>query len=86
MLDADNPARTRRVFFVASYAAGCIVGAVMSFGTVGSLLLVCAVKVVISVSFLFNRGKATSRFPTSAWVGDEHYELDAPVLKTSWSD
>lgn len=88
IFDADNPSRNRRVFFVASYAAGCIIGSVMSLGTVGSLLLVCAIKVVISVSFLLNRGKAASRFPASATDGprDEQYELETTVLKSSWSD
>ena len=86
IFDADNPARNRRVFFVASYAAGCIIGATMTFGTVGSLLLVCAIKLAISVSFLLNRGKATSRFPAVATTGVEHYELDTPVVKASWSD
>lgn len=57
------------MFFVASCAAGCIIGAVMSFGTVGSLLLACAIKMVISVSFLLNRGKAASRFPAMATGG-----------------
>jgi uncharacterized membrane protein YoaK (UPF0700 family) len=86
IFDADNPARNRRVFFGPSYAAGCIVGATMAFGTVGSLLIVYAIKLAIGASFLLNRGKAASRFPTVARAGEEHYELDAPVVKASWSD
>ena len=74
------------MFFVGSYVVGCIIGATMSFGTVGSLLFVCAIKLVISVSFLLNRGKARSRFPALATAGDERYELDTPVVKNSWSD
>jgi hypothetical protein len=57
----------------------------MSFGTVGSLLSVCAIKLVISVSFLLNRGKS-SRFPAATTAGDERYELDTPTVKASWSD
>jgi hypothetical protein len=86
IFEVDNSARNRRVLFVASYAAGCIIGATMTFGTVGSLLLVCAIKLAISVSFLLNRGKITSRFPVAATEQEEHYELDTPVVKASWSD
>lgn len=86
ILGADNPARNRRLLFVGSYVIGCIVGAAMSFGTVGSLLFVCAIKLVIGISFLLNRGKAASRFPALAPAGEEHHELDTPVVKASWSD
>ena len=59
----------------------------MTFGTVGSLLFVCAIKLVISVSFLLNRGRAASRFPALATAWEEHHELDTPVVvKASWSD
>ena len=83
---AGNATRNRRVIFVASYAAGCILGATMSFGTAASLLVVCAIKLVIGVSFLLNRGKAASRFPAAVSARDEHYNPDTPMLKASWSD
>jgi hypothetical protein len=87
ILGVDNPARNRRLLFVGSYVVGCIIGAAMTFGTVGSLLFVCAIKLVISVSFLLNRGRAASRFPALATAGEEHHELDTPVVvKASWSD
>jgi uncharacterized membrane protein YoaK (UPF0700 family) len=86
IFEADNRARNRCVFFVASYAAGCIVGATMTFETVGSLLLVCAIKLVIGISFLLNRGNAAPRFPAAATAQEEHYELDTPGMKASWSD
>jgi uncharacterized membrane protein YoaK (UPF0700 family) len=86
IFDVDNPGRNRRLLFVGSYVVGCIIGATMSFGTVGSFLFVCVIKLVISVSFLLNRGKAASRFPALATTGEEHHELNTPVVKASWSD
>jgi uncharacterized membrane protein YoaK (UPF0700 family) len=89
LLHAENAARNRRLLYVASYAAGCIIGAVMSFGPTGSLFFVTALKLVISASFVLNRGRAGGRFPEAAGSGDNNYEMGTPVSKapsSPWRD
>lgn len=81
LLHADNAARNRRSIYVSSYAAGCIIGAVVSFGATGSLLLISAMKLVIGASFLLNRGRAAARYPEPAEWSGESYEMDTPVSK-----
>lgn len=81
LLHTDNAGRNRRLLYVSSYAAGCIVGAVMSFGPTGSLFLIAAVKLIISASFLLNRGRAAAKYPEAAGSGDETYELGTPISK-----
>jgi len=85
LLHADNAARNRRLLYVSSYATGCIIGAVVSFGPTGSLFLIAAMKLVISVSFLLNRGRAASRYPEAAGSGDESYEMGTPISKAPTS-
>lgn len=81
LLLADNAARNRRLVYVSSYATGCIVGAVVSFGPTGSLFLIATVKLIISASFLLNRGRAAARYPEAAGSGDESYEMGTPISK-----
>lgn len=81
LLHADNAARNRRLLYVSSYAAGCIIGGIVSFGPSGSLFLISAIKLVISASFLINRGRAAARYPESAGSGEESYEMGTPVSK-----
>lgn len=81
LVHADNAVRNRRLLYVSSYAAGCIIGAVVSFGPTGSLFLISAIKLIISASFLSNRGRAAARFPEAAGSGDESYEMGTPVSK-----
>lgn len=81
LLHAENAARNRRLLYVSSYAVGCIVGAVVSFGPTGSLFLISAIKLIISASFLLNRGRAAARYPEAAGSGDENYEMGTPVSK-----
>jgi uncharacterized membrane protein YoaK (UPF0700 family) len=81
LLHADNAARNRRLLYVSSYAAGCIIGAVVSFGVTGSLFLVSAIKLIISASFLLNRGRAAARYPEPAGSNEESYEMGTPVSK-----
>ena len=81
LLHADNAARNRRLLYVSCYAVGCIIGAVVSFGTPGSLFLISVIKLVISASFMLNRGRAAARYPEAAGSGDESYEMGTPVSK-----
>lgn len=78
---ADDAARNRRLLYVTSYAVGCIVGAVMGFGAIGSLFFVSVIKLIVSASFLLNRGRAAARFPEAAGSGDDSYEMGSPVAK-----
>ncbi|GAB7322380.1 hypothetical protein MBLNU13_g03338t1 [Cladosporium sp. NU13] len=81
LLHADNAARIRRLLYVSSYAAGCIIGAVVSLGPTGSLFVISAVKLIISASFLLNRGRAAARHPEAARSGEESYETGTPAPK-----
>lgn len=81
LLHADNAARNRRLLYVSSYAAGCVIGAVVGFGPTGSLFVISAMKLIISASFLLNRGRAAARYPKAAGSGDESYEMGTPVSK-----
>ena len=81
LLHADNAARNRRLLYVSSYAAGCVIGAVVGFGPTGSLFVISAMKLIISASFLLNRGRAAARYPKAAGSGDESYEMGIPVSK-----
>jgi uncharacterized membrane protein YoaK (UPF0700 family) len=81
LLHADNAARNRRLLYISSYAAGCIIGAIVSFGLSGSLFLISATKLIISASFLLNRGQAAARYPEAAGSGDESYEMGTPISK-----
>ena len=85
LLHADNPARNRRLLYIASYAVGCIIGAVVGLGRTGSLFLVAAMKLIISASFLLNRGRAAARYPEAAGSGDDNYEMGTSVSKASSS-
>jgi hypothetical protein len=81
LLHADNAARNRRLLYVSCYAAGCIIGAIVSFGPRGSLFLIAAMKLIITASFLMNRGRAAARYPESAGSSDESYEIGTPLSK-----
>jgi len=81
LLHADNAARNRRLLYVSSYFSGCTIGAIVSFGPTGSLFLISAIKLIISASFLLNRGRAAARFPEAAGCGDENYEMGTPISK-----
>jgi uncharacterized membrane protein YoaK (UPF0700 family) len=85
LLQADNAARNRRLLYILSYAAGCIIGATMSFGTTGSLLFISAMKLVVTASFLLNRGRAAGRFSETAGLRDESYELSTSPSKAPLS-
>jgi uncharacterized membrane protein YoaK (UPF0700 family) len=89
LLHAENAGRNRRLLYVASYAVGCIIGEVVSFGVTGSLFFVTAVKLVMSASFLLNRGRLAARFSGAAGSGDDNYEMGTPVSKAPsslWRD
>lgn len=58
----------------------------MALGTVSSLLLVSAMKLIISASFLLNRGRAAGRFLETTRSGEDGYNLASPVVKASWGD
>jgi hypothetical protein len=81
LLQVDNAARNRRLLYVLSYAAGCIIGAIVSFGPSGSLFLISVLKLIVSASFLLNRGRAAARYPEAAGSRDESYEMGTPVSK-----
>ena len=81
LLQADNAARNRRLLYIASYAVGCIIGAVVGFGKTGSLFFVAAMKLIISASFLLNRGRAAARYSEAAGSGDDNHEMGTPVSK-----
>jgi hypothetical protein len=82
LLRVVNAARNRRLLYVSSYAAGCIIGAIVSFGPSGSFFLISAMKLIISASFLLNRGRAAAaRYPETTASGDESYEMGTPVSK-----
>jgi hypothetical protein len=77
----DNAARNRRLLYILSYASGCIIGATMSFGTAGSLFFVSAMKLVVTASFLLNRGRVAGRFIEAGGLRDENYELATTLSK-----
>jgi hypothetical protein len=70
---------------MASYAVECIVGAIMSFEARGSLVFVSAMKLVVSVSFLLNRGRAAARLSEAPGSENENYGLVTPVSKAPLS-
>jgi hypothetical protein len=85
LLQADNAARNRRLLYILLYASGCIIGATISFGTTGSLFFVSAMKLVVTASFLLNRGRAAGRFADAAGLRDESYEMASPLSKAPLS-
>lgn len=82
---ADNAARNRRLLYISSYAVGCIVGAIVGFGATGALLFVSAMKLVVSASFLLNKGRPVGRFVATTRSGDESYGLAIPASKAPMS-
>jgi hypothetical protein len=85
LLQTDNAARNRRLLYILSYASGCIIGATMSFGTTGSLFVISAMKLIVTASFLLNRGRAAGRFADAAGLRDERYEMASPLSKAPLS-
>jgi hypothetical protein len=87
ILGVDNSARNRRLLFVGSYVVGCIIGAAMTFGTVGSLLFVCDQAGDQCIVPAQQRQSRVEVSGTLATAGEEHHELHPPVVvKASWSD
>lgn len=89
LFNAENAARNRRLLYIVSYATGCTIGANMSFGVTGSLFFVSTMKLIVSASFLLNRGRAAARFPDARGPEDESYELVRPASKaplSPWRD
>lgn len=84
VLTARNPARNRRLCFIASYAAGCLVGAAVSLKAAGTLFLVSVIKLLISASFLFNRGPAVGRFQDMTGPEEEGCNMASPAVKSLW--
>lgn len=86
VLKAEDPARNRRLFFIASYAVGCILGAIVSVGPTKTLFFVSAMKLMISASFLLNRGRPAARFADVARFEEGSINLVSPSVKASWGD
>lgn len=85
VLSTTNTARNRRLLYISCYTIGCITGAIINFGATGSLLFVSAMKLVVSASFLFNKGRPVGRFVTTTGLSDDHYGMATPLSKTPLS-
>ncbi|KAM0720033.1 hypothetical protein Q7P37_004168 [Cladosporium fusiforme] len=86
VLIGSNPVRTRRLWFIASYAAGCLIGAAMNLEAAGTLFLAFVIKLSISASFLFNRGQAVGRFQEETGPEEEAHAMVSPVVKSLRGD
>lgn len=85
LLRTNNLARNRRLAFVASYAAGCLIGGAIHFTAAGALFFALLLKLAIGASFLLNRGKVVMTDVEGIELGEENHELVSPA-KTLWAD
>lgn len=82
----SNLIRNRRLWFIAAYASGCLLGAVINLEASGALFLAFMIKSLISASFLLNRGHAVGRFQKKTGPEEEGFAMASPVVKSPWGD
>lgn len=77
--------RKRRLTFIASYGAGCLLGGFLALQPAAMLFLASVAKLAISASFVLNRGSPAG-FDEETLAAEENYGLASPGLKLAWGD